>query len=219
MTITLDPSPIAPSVDLFPRCIGSEDNGRLMTPDEFDAVEEYDDNYRYELIKGVLIVNAAPGPEEADPNEELGFLLRLYSQNHPGVIDRTVYERYINTDRSRRRADRAIWIGLGRTVDLSRDVPAIAVEFLSAGKRSWQRDYIHKREEYLAAGVKEYWLFDRFQRQFTVFQRNAAGDTSVVIPAGSVYTTPLLPGFELPIDRLLKCADYWIEMPPDENPS
>lgn len=34
--------------------LGLELNGTLMTPEEFDAVEEYDEDYRYELIHGVL---------------------------------------------------------------------------------------------------------------------------------------------------------------------
>ena len=29
----------------------------LMTPEEFDAVTEYDDRFRYELIRGVLVVS------------------------------------------------------------------------------------------------------------------------------------------------------------------
>lgn len=210
MSLILDPPPkTIPHVDRFPHCVGPADNGRMMTPEEFDTIEEFDDESFYELIEGVLIVNAAPGPEEADPNGELEFLLRLYMQEHPGVIDKTVYERYINTTRSRRRADRVIWIGLGRVPDLQRDVPTIAVEFLSAGKQSWQRDYVLKRDEYLNAGVKEYWLFDRFRRQLSVFRSTDAEITTTVIIAGGTFTTPLLPGFELPIDRLLKCADDW----------
>ena len=30
--------------------------GILMTPEEFDAVEEWDEDYRYELVQGVLVV-------------------------------------------------------------------------------------------------------------------------------------------------------------------
>jgi hypothetical protein len=47
--------------------------GTLMTPAEFDAVEEYDENYGYELVHGVLVVVPLPNEAEADPNEELGY--------------------------------------------------------------------------------------------------------------------------------------------------
>jgi hypothetical protein len=30
--------------------LGPDSAGLLMTPEEFDAVEEYDENYRYELV-------------------------------------------------------------------------------------------------------------------------------------------------------------------------
>ncbi len=209
-----------PETGEFPRVVGLNDNGRRMTIEEFDAIEDYDDEYRYELIEGILIVNAAPGPVEVDPNEELGFLLRLFAQQTPGVIDKTISEQYIRTHRSRRRADRVIWIGLGHVPNIPQDIPTIAVEFLSAGRRSWQRDYVQKLEEYLAAGVKEYWLFDRFRRHLAVFRpKTEGGVETTVATAGMVYATPLLPGFELSIDRLLKCADDWIAIDTEVEPS
>ena len=61
-------------------------------------------------------------------------------------------------------ADRIIWAGLGRQPKPRRDIPTIAIEFVSASKRERRRDYAEKRKEYLAAGVVEYWLFDRFER-------------------------------------------------------
>src|SRR5579872_1304667 len=85
--------------------IGRRHNGILMTPEEFDAIDDYDDNYRYELINGVLIVNPMPSVFERDPNEELGYWLRRYSDQHPGHLNKTIFEEYINTAVGRRRAD------------------------------------------------------------------------------------------------------------------
>lgn len=108
-------------------------NGMLMTPDEFDAVTDYDDRFVYELIHGVLIVSPAPGKSERDPNEELGFLLRTHQHNHPQgpILDKTLSEQYVALPHSRRRADRVIWVGLGRVPDPHSDVPAVVVEFVS----------------------------------------------------------------------------------------
>jgi hypothetical protein len=40
--------------------------------------------------------------------------------------------------------------------------------------------------------------------------KDVAGEPSVVIVnAEEIYRTPLLPGFELPLGRLLKLADDW----------
>ena len=36
------------------------------------------------------------------------------------------------------------------------------MEFVASGKRNIKRDYEEKRDEYLALGVSEYWVIDRF---------------------------------------------------------
>jgi Uma2 family endonuclease len=191
--------------------IGLESAGIMMTPEEFDAIEEYDKLYRYELIHGVLVVTAVPLEEEADPNETLGVLLGIYKRQHPlgSALDRTLQERYVHLPDSRRRPDRVIWAGLGRRPNPTVDTPTIAVEFVSAGKRSWQRDYVTKRIEYRELGISEYWIFDRFRRTLTVHRNAPEGAIEMIIREGEVYQTPLLPGFELPLSEILEAADLW----------
>jgi Uma2 family endonuclease len=191
--------------------LGPEHNGIAMTPEEFDAIDDYDDTYCYELIHGVLVVSPFASIAERDPNEELGFLLRAYRDRHPNgaVLDLTISEQYLRTPNCRRRADRAIWAGLGRQPDLKKDPPAIAVEFVSPGRASRRRDYLEKRDEYLAIGVMEYWVIDRFRRTMTVFRKTPDGVDEQVHGDTVIYATPLLPGFELPLARLLQLADKW----------
>ncbi|MFI5459516.1 MAG: Uma2 family endonuclease [Isosphaerales bacterium] len=196
-----------------PPQLGPASAGVLMTPEEFDAVEEWDDEYRYELIHGVLVVSPPPLEQEADPNEVLGYLLRRYRDDHPqgSALDKTLPERFIRTETSRRRADRVIWAGLGRRPEPKLDVPTIVAEFVSEGKRNYKRDYEEKRREYLEIGVLEYWVIDRFQRTMSVF-RNQPGEPPMrVVAATETYQTPLLPGFELPLAMLLAAADEWEE--------
>jgi Uma2 family endonuclease len=187
--------------------LGPELNGTLMTPEEFDGVQEYDENWRYELVHGVLVVNPIPLEAQAGPNDYLGYLLLSYQHEHPQgtALDATLPERYIRTLDSRRLADRVIWAGLGRRPDPRRDLATIAVEFVSAGKRNRRRDYEEKRKEYLESGVKEYWLFDRFERILTVFRRRQ----KKIIREGEIFRTPLLPGFELRVADVLAVADRW----------
>ncbi len=185
-------------------------NGVQMTPREFDAADIDDELHVYELINGVLIVSPPPLEEERDPNEELGFMLRSYQKEHPrgAALDKTLPEHRIHSRNSRRRADRAIWAGLGRTP--SRDeAPTIAVEFVSSGRRNWLRDFKVKRREYKAVGVKEYWIIDRFRRTMTVFVNRGGLSSELVVHEGEIYRTPLLPGFELALARLLAIADEW----------
>jgi Uma2 family endonuclease len=188
-------------------------NGRLMTPDEFDAVSAYDDRYRYELVHGVLVVTPIPSPAERDPNGELDYLLRAYKAGHPqgAALDCTLFEEYVYLPAGRRRADRLIWAGLGRNPDPAKDVPTIAVEFVSRRTRDRKRDYDEKRHDYLSLGIQEYWVIDRFRRTLSVFRRPPAEPAEEVFEATAVYRTPLLPGFELPLARLLTLADRWRE--------
>jgi Uma2 family endonuclease len=196
--------------------LGPEHNGMLMTPQEFDAIEQYDDTYHYELIHGMLIVNPFPLESEVGPNEVLGAWLYIYKTQHPqgAALDATLPGRYVRTKDSRRRADRVIWAGFGRMPDWKRDLPTIAVEFVSAASRDRRRDYIEKRLEYLKLGVAEYWIIDRFKRTMTVVRKKAKALQDTVLAEKETFRTPLLPGFELPLARLLEVADQ-MAIPPE----
>ena len=191
-----------------PRLDGNS-NGMLLTPDQFDAVEDYDPDYSYELLLGVVVVSPVPTGAHEAGIDELGAELRLYQRTPAGVaINDTLPGRHVRTSAGRRRADRVIWCGLGRQPDPTRDVPQIVCEFVSPRRRDRTRDYITKRAEYREAGVLEYWVFDRFRRTMTVC---FADGRSVVVAEAGTYTTGLLPDFELPLAPILAAADRWAE--------
>jgi hypothetical protein len=50
------------------------------------------------------------------------------------MLDEARPEQYIRTTSGRRRADRVIWIGLGRRPDPTVDTRAIAVKFVSGAR-------------------------------------------------------------------------------------
>lgn len=185
--------------------------GIRMTPEEFDAAHRSDRRFRYELIEGILVVSRLPSIAQHDPNEELGRHLRNWGEDHPegAILNATVSEQYVYLPNSRRRADRLIWCGLDRLPDLEKDVPTIAVEFVSKDKRDWLRDFVEKRGEYLALGIKEFWVIDRFRRTLTVFRPENPGPAEQQVGETETYATPLLPGFTLPLARLFAVGDRW----------
>ena len=193
--------------------ISPETNGVLLSAREFDNAD-FEEGWRYELIHGVLVVTPIPLENEVDPNEELGYLLRYYKDTHPqgSALDVTLFERTVRTGQNRRRADRLIWTGLGR-LPRRYETPSIIVEFVSADRRNWLRDYVTKRDEYLAIGVHEYWVIDRFRHTLTVFRVQRGKVKKRVFTKEQTYKTDLLPGFELPLARLFLLADRW---PSDE---
>ena len=187
-----------------PPPIGPADNGKLMTAEEFDAVTDYDGNYVYELIQGVLVVSPVSEPALRDSNEELGCLLRRHFERNPETLHKTIYGEYIRTADSRRRAGRVIWAGLGRVPSPKSDIPTIVVEFVSKIRRDRQRDYVFKGDEYCGLGVSEYWIIDRFQRCLTVFRKTEKSTyEEITISENESYQTVLLPGFELPLAQIL----------------
>lgn len=188
--------------------LGPRSAGMLLTPEEFDAAV-FRRGWRYELINGVLVVSPSPLRNERDPNEELGHWLRTYQEKHPqgSVLDLTLNEETVKPEPNRRRADRAIWVGLGHLPDED-EPPTILVEFVSESRENRERDYEAKRAEYRELGVREYWILDRFQRRMTVVTFGEK-ETERTLKATEVYTTTLLPGFELPLTRLFELANRW----------
>lgn len=186
--------------------LSPETAGVSLSPEEFDAAD-FEPGYRYELIHGVVVVSPATSPFERGPNELLGYLLHHYSRTHPNgsMLDGTLHENDIFVGDERRRADRVMWTGLGRTPRVE-ETPTIAVEFVSEGKRNLTRDYVEKRREYAEIGVLECWVFNRFTRTMTVYE-GTEGER--VLQAAESYTTALLPGFELPLAELFEAADRW----------
>jgi Uma2 family endonuclease len=189
--------------------LGPRSAGVLLTTEEFDRAR-FVEGWRYELINEVLVVSPIPSLNERDPNEELGYFLRAYQESHPqgSALDLTIGEQTIETKKNRRRADRVIWAGLGRLPGPN-ETPTIIIELVSKGKINQERDYVAKRAEYREIGVKEYWIIDRFSRTMTVCLFAADRDQELVIAADQTYATTLLPGYELPLRRLLELAERW----------
>lgn len=189
----------------------------VLSKDEFLAIDEFDDRYRYELIHGVVVVSPFPGPGERGPNGVLEHWLWKYHEAHPSQskLDGTLSEQAIDTGACIRRADRVIWVGLGRQPRPMQDVPSIVIEFVSNTTRDRRRDYDDKRAEYAAIGVQEYWVIDRFRRTMTICR----GDQAVhVVKQTDVYETPLLPGFQILLADLLEISDRWSGGSSGESP-
>ncbi len=199
-------------------CIGPELAGTYMEPEEFDSAEDWDEAYRYELINGVLIVAPPPGEGERGPNDLLAYLLRAYQDQHPqgSTLNYTVSEHTVAVGEHRRRVDRVIWAGLAQMPNLRRDIPTITIEFVSSRRRDRIRDYNVKRQEYGELGVAEYWIINRFRRIMTVVRYHTVTPTTIVVNEGDVYTTDILPGFELVVQRLFAEADMLEEAQRDE---
>lgn len=80
----------------------------------------------------------------------------------------------------------------------------LAIEVVSQGHESRERDLVTKRIEYARAGIQEYWIVDPEQETVTVL--SLAGDTyseDGLYGRGDFVKSPLLPELALPVAEIL----------------
>jgi Uma2 family endonuclease len=189
--------------------VGPADNGRRMSLDEFDRVEVRP-GFLYELARGVIVVSDIPGLPHMAQVDELRQALAVYRAQHPNQIRRILTgsecKLLLGDQESERHPDIAVY----KTAPPDAEnvwavwVPALVIEVVSPG--SEQRDYIEKREEYLAFGVREYWIVDAARGEVMVLRRVGRRWTERVVRAPAEYQTKVLPGFTLPCETVFQAA-------------
>ncbi|NJL87325.1 MAG: Uma2 family endonuclease [Leptolyngbyaceae cyanobacterium SM1_1_3] len=126
---------------------------------------------RYELIEGALVKL----PPESEPNNwianHLQFLLVMANVVPLRLIRIHALELQVPVLRPKDAANRYPDLVVLRpehlnlmkrrlTLTLDMPPPRLIVEVVSPGKSNHDRDYIHKRAQYAAIAVAEYWLVD-----------------------------------------------------------
>jgi Uma2 family endonuclease len=180
--------------------IGPQDHGRRMSLDDFDHAEGQE-GYIYELSGGVVTVIDIPNPTHLAQINAVRRQLAGYDLAHPGRIHRIAAgsecKILVASTDSERHPDVAIY----KTAPLEgrdlwvRWIPEIVIEVVSPG--SSHRDYVEKREDYLAFGVLEYWIFDAERVEMLALKRSKGAWVERAVRAAESYRTRLLPGFVL----------------------
>src|SRR5207249_1761457 len=83
-------------------------------------------------------------------------------------------------------------------------VPEMVIEVVSPG--SEQRDYVEKRDEYLAFGVQEYWIVDAARQEVLILRRAGGRWKERVVRPPEVYRTRHLPKFEFACAAVFEAA-------------
>jgi len=178
-----------------------------LTYDDF--VHFPDDGKRHELIDGSHYVTPSPNTRHQVISGRLLALIWAYLDVHPiGQVFQAPYD-VVFSEVDVVEPD-LLYVSNGRTADVitpmhARGAPDLVVEIVSKGTR--KRDETIKRHLYERDAVVEYWVVDPdvdvvrvYRRAGTVFGR----PIELTREAGDVLTTPLLPGFELPLERTLR---------------
>ena len=91
------------------------------------------------------------------------------------------------------------------TITLDMPPPRLIAEVVSPGKTNRDRDTIHKRSQYAALGVPEYWLIDPDGKTVTVLALGAEDYQTIGTFSGSEsIQSQELPGLSLPVEQLFE---------------
>lgn len=190
--------------------IGPADHGQRMTLDEFEPAEVME-GFHYELGRGEIIVSEVPDPKHMLILNAIRDQFVLYRITNPGRIFAIAgggeCKILLEAQQSERHPDLAVYMTPapveGNAV-WGLWIPEVVVEIVSPG--SEDRDYREKREEYLAFGVKEYWIVDPGKRLILLLRRERGRWTEQRFGPSDACETPLLPGFRFACGPVFEAA-------------
>lgn len=167
-----------------------------------------DDGLRHELIDGVHYVTASPAWRYQELLGRLYLAIGNHLAAHPGIghvvlspFD-TVFSRWDVVEPD------LIFVATNQldivTEANIQGAPALVVEILSPSTR--KRDLGIKQQLFDRGGVREYWVVDPVANDVAVYRRGPDGGVPKVSQLSAddtaTLSSPLLPGFELPLARL-----------------
>ena len=184
--------------------LGPADAGLELSREEF-ALADFAEPYRYERAGGRLTVMTPAGHGHQRPRSRMLSELYLYAAACPDIVEQVDAEAWFQTDPvTDRIADIGVYLRTSSALGHGTDrVPELVVEIVSPGTENRQRDYIEKRAEYRAAGVREYLIVDPEQRQVAVIRWDAGSEQETRLGRDDEHSTPLLPGLVIALQQVL----------------
>jgi Uma2 family endonuclease len=164
-----------------------------------------DDDLRHEIIDGAHYVIASPMTRHQRISLSLLHLIQSYLDTHPiGELFSAPFDVVLSFHDVV--VPDLIYLSKAHAQFLTmknlQGAPDLVVEILSPSTRP--RDERLKRDLYERVGVEEYWLVDPDRDMVTIYRRGGSGFLPPLqFEKEAVVTTPLLPGFELPLARVL----------------
>ena len=176
----------------------------------FEAYLALNPEHRSELVDGALITMNPPTIEH--------FLIAKFIEQALDAEIKQLQEPWLcfreagirSTLRRSRLTDVCVV-----TVDQARELrglstvfqtpPLLAVEVVSPD--SIQRDYRHKRSEYAAMGIPEYWIVDPLKRIITWLQLNEGFYDETVFTITQTLQSSLFPDLSLKVEDILAAGN------------
>ncbi len=176
--------------------------GLRMNAEEYFALGET--QIRYELIDGVVVMSPSPTAQHQQLIMEIAYQVRAFLDQSP--VGRVFPELDINLraalDREVVYCPDVVYVSNERADIIQKHIvaaPDVLVEIISPDSRKY--DSITKKNDYEAAGVREYWLIDPLESRMTFFVLR--GEKFVeTTPDGDTFASTAIPGFTLELNRI-----------------
>lgn len=181
-----------------------------MTFEEYLGYEDGTD-IRYELVNGEL----AEMPPESQENNDITKAL-LFALAHHVSLELIAFNTEIEVSGSRatcRLPDLMVHTELSKTAlsgarraTITRDMPppALVIEVVSPGEVNRKRDYCHKRSEYAARDINEYWIVDPHQAQVVVLTLVEGLYEETLFKGTQPLASQVIPTFRMTAAQVLK---------------
>jgi Uma2 family endonuclease len=181
-------------------------------PDIRLTVDEYlqadlPEGQRYELVDGLVKMSPTPDTGHDETVNALYLAVYEYGKAHPGAIAHISQRACvpIPDQATVREPDLAVYAEWGGRQSgwqgWLRFTPFLVAEVVSAGQGV--RDFGTKRQDYLLAGIPEYWIIDPQARRVTVLTRGQNDWVESVFGPDQEACSSVLPGFSISVSRLL----------------
>jgi Uma2 family endonuclease len=191
--------------------IGPADHGRPMDLEEFLASDS-EEGYHYELIDGELYVSPRANLPQGVVEKWTYTKLDRYAQEHPEIINFVMFSARVFVPGRRGVTNPEPDVAAYRNFPLDRDLrtlrwqdlsPVLVVEVLSVDDPD--KDLVRNVDLYFQVPtIKEYWVIDTREDpnrpSMRVHRRHGRKWRIIHVAPGEIYTTKLLPGFQLTLD-------------------
>ena len=162
-----------------------------------------DDGRRHEIIDGKHYLQATPNTKHQRVSGNIVYAIATYLQHRK--LGEVFFARFdvvlskfdvVEPDIMFIRESRKHIL----TEDNIKGAPDLLVEILSSSTREY--DEVVKFKCYELLGVAEYWIVDAEQETVSIYRRTSSG--FALEPVADDITTPLIPGFSLPIQAIFE---------------
>jgi len=184
------------------RLPGMEMGTALLTVAEYAMLDEPDDGYVSDLVRGVVVREPRPGPPHGRVQMRIGYALERWARE--AGADVTAESGYILSDEPPivRGPDVAVVVrprsGEGEPGGWIRGAPDVVVEVLSPSDASTLMQ--EKTLDYLQGGAKLVWLVDPRARTVTVIRPD--GSARILREHETLDGEDVLAGFSVPLLEL-----------------